>query len=406
MRVTNASTYRNYTTSVNNVHANLNKSLNKISSGREYENAAENPTAYYRGKSIDREYQDLLSKSTLITDVKARLELQEDGAYDIQNLLATARKTIIKARTGTTTGTAMETLRDDLLRMEHNMVNDLQSQYQDFYVYGGNDVSTPPFSLSNDGMTLTYSHVFPGEDEVTNFVMELTEQKDGQGEGTGIYKFELQTDATNNPNATPERLVQAMTEQGYMDLGYGDIRDRSTLIDTYTGGLNILTGLTSDAVISSTATFSTAPGSTDYADYVNNTVMQKLTDGPLGLVAQSVMSMNNYLGQGKETANKPDLVDDRDKLDDDFARLMDMMETSEHTTTTVYSDLGNKYKTLEDTDTRLKNLQDSLTVQYKDILGADPYGSILEMYNNQYAYNAALQVGSNLMTSSLFDFVR
>lgn len=400
MRVTNSSTYRNYTTSVNNVHANLNKSLNKISSGREYENAAENPTAYYRGKSIDREYQDLLSKSTLITDVKARLELQEDGAYDIQNLLASARKTVIKARTGTTTGTAMETLRDDLLRMEHNMVNDLQSQYQDFYVYGGNDVSTPPFALSDDGMTLTYSHIFPGEDEVTNFVMELKEQVDpNTNKGTGIYKFELQADPNNK--ATPEKLIQAMAEQGYMDLGYGDIRDRSTLVDTYTGGMNILTGLTSDAILS----LEEKPNF-DPATYVNETVMQKLTDGPLGLTAQAIKSMNNYLGQGSEAETKADLKDDRDKLDDDLARLMDMMETSEHTTTTVYSDLGNKYRILEDTDTRLKNLQDSLTVQYKDILGADPYGSILEMYNNQYAYNAALQVGSNLMTSSLFDFVR
>lgn len=399
MRVTNASTYRNYTTSVNNVHANLNKSLNKISSGREYENAAENPTAYYRGKSIDREYQDLLSKSTLITDVKARLELQEDGAYDIQNLLASARKTVIKARTGTTTGTAMETLRDDLLRMEHNMVNDLQSQYQDFYVYGGNDVSTPPFTLSNDGMTLTYSHVFPGEDQVTNFTMELKEDIDkNTNKGTGNYSFKL-------TDGNPKKLIQAMTEQGYMDLGYGDIRDRNTLIDTYTGGMNILTGLTSDAILSST-TSPAGGGTFDYATYVDTMVMKKLTEGPLGLVAQAVKSMNNYLGQGSEATTKADLKDDRDKLDDDLARLMDMMETSEHTTTTVYSDLGNKYKILEDTDTRLKNLQDSLTVQYKDILGADPYGSILEMYNNQYAYNAALQVGSNLMTSSLFDFVR
>lgn len=392
MRVTNTATYRNYTTSVNGVHANLNKSINKISSGREYETAAENPTAYYRGKSIDREYQDILSKSTLITDVKARLELQEDGAYDIQNLLAKCRKTVIKARTATTDGTAMETLRDDLLRMEHSMVNDLESQYQDFYVYGGNDVSTPPFALSDDGMTLTFTHTFPGDTAPTDFVMELKEQ------ATGEYKFEL-----TSGNHT--KLAQAMSEQGFMDLGYGDIRDRNTLIDTYTGGMNILTGVTSDAVISSTTNADgTLKNDADIEKYVDDTIMQKLTDGPLGLVAQSVKSMDNYLGIG--SADKETLKDDRDKLDDDLAKLMDMMEKSEHTTTSIYADLGNKYKTLEDTETRLNNLQDSLTVQYKDILGADPYASIYEMFNNQYAYNAALQVGSNLMTSSLFDFVR
>ncbi len=401
MRVTNSSTYRNYTTSVNNVHANLNKSLTKISSGREYESAAENPISYYRGKAIDSQYLDVLSKSSLITDVKARLEQQEDGAYHIQNLLAEAKKTVIKARTGTTTGTAMGTLRDELLQKEHSIVNDLESQYQDFYVYGGNDVSTPPFSLSNDGMTLTYSHTFPGEDEPTNFVMKLTEQTDPTtGEGTGEYKFKLQEDTANTPpKATPERLVQAMSEQGYMDLGYGDIRDHSTLLDTYTGGLNLLTGLTSDSIISSSNT-----AGFDAETYVNDTIMQKLTDGPLGLIAQTVKSMDNYLAEG--SADHPELEDDREKLDKDLARLMDEMAVSEHTTSTVYSDLGNKYKILEDTETRLNTLKDALTVQYKDVVGADPYASIYEMFNNQYAYNAALQVGSNLMQSSLFDFVR
>lgn len=405
MRVTNSSTYRNYTTSVNNVHANLNKSLNKISSGREYESAAENPISYYRGKAIDSQYLDVLSKSSLITDVKARLEQQEDGAYHIQNLLAEAKKTVIKARTATTTGTAVGTLRDELLQKEHSIVNDLTSQYQDFYVYGGNDISTPPFSLSDDGMTLTYSHVFPGEDEPTDFVMKLTEQTDPTtGEGTGEYKFELQEDTANTPpKATPERLVQAMSEQGYMDLGYGDIRDHSTLLDTYTGGLNLLTGLTSNSIISSTSQFGT--DAQKYEDYVNDTIMEKLTNGPLGLIAQSVMSMDNYLGEGTSQI-KDGLKDDREKLDKDLARLMDEMAVSEHTTSTVYSDLGNKYKILEDTETRLNTLKDALTVQYKDVVGADPYASIYEMFNNQYAYNAALQVGSNLMQSSLFDFVR
>ncbi len=40
MRVTNSSTYRNYTTSLNSVHLKLNKSMTKISSGAAYETAA------------------------------------------------------------------------------------------------------------------------------------------------------------------------------------------------------------------------------------------------------------------------------------------------------------------------------------------------------------------------------
>ena len=67
---------------------------------------------------------------------------------------------------------------------------------------------------------------------------------------------------------------------------------------------------------------------------------------------------------------------------------------------------GLQYKLLEDTSKRLDSIEDSLTEQYKDALGADPYEAIMEMFNHQYSYNAALQVGSKLMNSSLFDFVR
>ena len=77
MRVTNTATYRNFTTSVNSVHQQLNRSLNKISSGELYEKAAESPLSYYRGKRIDDQYLDALGKSTLLTDIKNRLYQQE-----------------------------------------------------------------------------------------------------------------------------------------------------------------------------------------------------------------------------------------------------------------------------------------------------------------------------------------
>lgn len=377
MRVTNTSIYRNYTNSMNNVQIRLNKSLNKIGTGKAYESAAENPLSYYKGQKIDSQYQEVLGQKQLLTVVKNRLEQQEDGAYDIQTTLAEAKNNVInKALTGTTSETAMATLRDHLLQLEHNVVNDLQSQYQDFYVYGGNDASTPPFSLSADGMTLTYSHTFPGDAQATDFVMEL--QDDGNGS-----KFVL-------TQGDGDKLIQAMSEQGFMDLGYGDIRDRNTLLDTFTGGMNLLTGITSEAV--KTGTSGANPSLSV------NDIMEKLTDGPLGLIAQGVRAMDRYLDSNDTY--------DRAALNETLSPILQEMTASEHRTSTVYSDLGNKYHLIENLETKLNNSLDSLTVQYKDEVGADPYESIYEMFNNQYSYNAALQVGSNLMGSSLFDFIR
>lgn len=373
MRVVNSSVYRNYTSSMNNVHSSLIKSINKVQSGKEYESAAENPLAYYKGKEIDNQFLATLSKSELIGDVKKRLEQQEIGARDIQKTLADAKNNVInKALTGTTSPTAMDTLRSQLLQYEHNIVNDLQTQYQDFYIYGGNDVSTPPFSLSADGMTFTFTHTFPGESTATEFVMKLND-------ATG--KFELDPSSTG----TADDLIQAMSEQGFMDVGYGDIRDRSTLLDTFTGGMNLLTGLTAEAVKTGNITI--------------NDIMDKLTEGPLGLTARGVQAMDKYLDDTNTAYT-------RKELNEDLSTLLNKMTESEHETSAVYSDLGNKYNLLENLETKLKKMTDSLKEQYKDTVGADPYTAIYEMYNNQYSYNAALQVGSSLMGSSLFDFIR
>ena len=84
MRVTTGSTYRNFTSSVNNVHLKLNKSMNKITTGAAYEKAADSPLSYYIGQKIDSQYQDTLTKNTLLTDVKNRLYQQELGVRDIQ----------------------------------------------------------------------------------------------------------------------------------------------------------------------------------------------------------------------------------------------------------------------------------------------------------------------------------
>ena len=77
MRVTNVSLYRNYTSSVNDVHVRLNKSMNKISSGAAYETAADSPLSYYAGKKMDNQFQDAMSKASLIKDVQNRIYQQE-----------------------------------------------------------------------------------------------------------------------------------------------------------------------------------------------------------------------------------------------------------------------------------------------------------------------------------------
>ncbi len=174
-----------------------------------------------------------------------------------------------------------------------------------------------------------------------------------------------------------------------MDIGYGSINDKATLLDTYTGGLNMLTGLTSDAVRNMTG------------DEFKAAFQEAVSDSPIGLIGEAALAMDDYVN-----ASDADLQTAKDTMHDVLGSTLDDMTKSIQTLGTVYSDLGNKYKVLETTETRLNTIQDALQEQYTDKLGADPYAAIMEMYNNNYSYNAALKVGANLMGASLFDFMK
>lgn len=384
MRVTNSSYYRNFTNSINDVHGRLNKSMNKVSSGKAYEKASDNPLAYYEGKKIDNQYQDTLSKLGLITNVKNRLYQQELGARSIQNRLSEAKKKIeyVRSDSNNSDMQIVQTVRDDLLQKQQSMVNDLNAQYQNNYIFGGSDTTTQPFTLSADGRELTFSHTFAGDDSATKMVMTLTQQTDG------TYQYEFSGTKGNPPanmdsDETLDNIVKAMRETGYMDVGYGNISEPDTLLDTNTGGLNLITGLSAGAMNAMSDS------------QAKDEVIKRLNNSPVALVGKAVIASDNYIDGGS-----------REDFSSALGTVMDTMTDTEHSVSTVYSDLGNKYSLLESTEEKLTTIKLALTEQYKEKLGADPYEAITEMFSYQQSYNAALRVGSNMMSSSLFDFVK
>ena len=264
----------------------------------------------------------------------------------------------------------VQTKRDELLQRAQSMVSNLNSQYGTYYVFGGNDVSTTPFALSDDGSTLTFTHKFT-DGTTQTMTMKLTYDK-----ANNSYGYEI-SDADLN------KMLTAMREQGRVDVGYGDISNEKTLLDTYTGGLNVLTGLSSDAL--------RAMSDQDAKDAIK----KGLNEGPLGLVSSAVMASDQYING----------TIDAGTFTTTMGNLQTGMSKAEHTISTVYADLGNKSSILDTTKKRLDALEDSLETQYSDLLGADPYEAIMEMYSYQYSYSAALKVGANLLQSSLFDFL-
>ena len=407
MRVTARTYYQDYAKSVNDLHTKLNKSMEQVGNGRKFNEAKEDPIAYYAGKRIENQHSDAEAKKTIIDDVKNRLYQQEKGALSIQDDMRTVNTKVVNLKNDTTNANAstVETFESEFTQRLHSVVNTLNSQYDNFYVYGGNDMTTVPFSLKEDldgappSVTLTYSHKFPGDEKATELNIKYSY------DGTN-YKNEFSGKASDGTalgeGDTLKLILSAMREQGKMSTGYGSLRDRSTLLDTYTGGLNMITGLSSDTLkgLSDTDAINRIKGASNGGPIVAEE--DSLMNSPVALLSKSVLTTHNYVKALKTNTN---VSTAKERFHKDLSDFINQNDDSESRVSDTYRVLGIKYAALEATQSKLDITMDTLQAEYSSKLAIDPYDAVVKMYSYQYSYNAAMKVGANIMQSSLFDFV-
>ena len=407
MRVTARTYYQDYAKSVNDLHTKLNKSMEQVGNGRKFNEAKEDPIAYYAGKRIENQHSAAEAKKTIIDDVKNRLYQQEKGALSIQEDMRTVNTKVLAIKNDTVNATAgtVETFESEFTQRLRSIANTLNSQYDNFYVYGGNDMTTVPFSLKEDldgappSITLTYSHKFPGDDKATE--LDIKYSYDGTN-----YKNEFSGKASDGTalgeGDTLKLILSAMREQGKMSTGYGSLRDRSTLLDTYTGGLNMITGLSSDALkgLSDTDAINRIKGASNGGPVVAEE--DSLMNSPVALLSKTILTTHNYVKALKTNTN---VSTAKERFHKDLSDFINQNDDSESRVSDTYRVLGIKYAALEATQSKLDITMDTLQAEYSSKLAIDPYDAVVKMYSYQYSYNAAMKVGANIMQSSLFDFV-
>ena len=407
MRVTARTYYQDYAKSVNDIHTKLNKTMEQVGSGRKFDEAKEDPIAYYAGKRIENQHTDADAKKSIIDDVKNRLYQQERGALSIQEDMREVNKRVINLSNDPTNANpaTVQTFESEFKQRLNSVVNTLNSQYDNFYVYGGNDMTTVPFSLKEDldganpSITLTYTHKFPGDEKATELNIKYSY------DGTN-YKNEFSGKDGNgtalNETDSLKLILSAMREQGKMSTGYGSLRDRSTLIDTYTGGLNMITGLSSDTLkgLSDSDAIARIKGASNGGAV--NAQEDSLVNTPVALISKSILTSHNYI---KAIESNTNVSTAKERFHKDMSDFINQNDDSESRVSDTYRVLGIKYAALESTQEKLDLTMDTLQAEYSSKLAIDPYDAVVKMYSYHYSYKAAMKVGSNIMQSSLFDFV-
>jgi len=91
---------------------------------------------------------------------------------------------------------------------------------------------------------------------------------------------------------------------------------------------------------------------------------------------------------------------------DQFRDLMNKFDTLGASLTNQITELGVKSEFLTTTKDRLDNAEISIQEQMSSVEGVDMAEAITNYSWDQYAYNAALKVGTSILSSSFIDFMR
>lgn len=172
-----------------------------------------------------------------------------------------------------------------------------------------------------------------------------------------------------------------------------------------------------------------APGSQDYKDLDKLSKETLYVDLGMGLsldgidrvVPSSAFNLSlpgiKAIGFGKDADGLSDnvivlagqLADalEADNFDSDaYGKLMDKFKGLGSNVLNEITNLGVKSEFLTTTKDRLENNDISLQEQMLKVEGMDPAAAITDYMWNQYAYNAALKVGTSILSPSFIDFMK
>lgn len=181
-------------------------------------------------------------------------------------------------------------------------------------------------------------------------------------DGTVLYRG---VDVSDPKNAN--RLKDLANDHTYIDLGFGMSFD-------------------ANGVVSSSSAFDTAlPGIAAVGYGVEGGISNNIIV-LIGKMADTLEADTFNAGEFEKYWTR--LSDKSDDLQDQFTKI------------------GAKGQLLTATTTKLENEKENIEIQYKDAMGVDSAKAITDYSYAQYVYNAALKVGTSILSPSLLDFMK
>ena len=417
----------------------LNKAMNTVLTGRNFDTYAADPATAARCFQMRRSFQRVNSQYSVSESVTRKYEQAWSAlgsvVDDVNNQKTSSAYQDILNSINDPTASGRNSLGQSLTELAKGIVQTMNGRYGDNFIFAGADGLKVPFTWGEDG-TLCYRGI-PVDAAVPDIAMSngapLTLNDQGQYDPAGtnyllsggvktisVDDYEAAVKAGNAPTVLRDTT------------GAGQLVDADGNISTTERYYLVL----DNSKTISKADYEQAEKDLASLDYLSKSEV-KYADLGLGLqedsktgevIGSSVFNVAlqgiNFLGYGVDADGDPkNIVSIISRMGqillncdattgafaegerDEFQRLADKFEASAALLQDKHIELDTQADFLKSNQTQLESMAYTLEQQFLGIEDVDPAEAISQLSWAKYCYNTALKVGNSILSQSLMDYI-
>jgi flagellar hook-associated protein 3 FlgL len=154
MRVTESLTQTQFLTTINALESGINQTQNQMSSGLQFTNASQNPTAAGSVNNYNQALAQSQQYGTNAASAQTNLNTEDNAMSQVQTQLQALRTLALEANSGTLTNTNLSAIATQAVQIQNSLLALANTQNGNGeYIFGGFAAQTQPFTLSGAGAT-------------------------------------------------------------------------------------------------------------------------------------------------------------------------------------------------------------------------------------------------------------
>ena len=425
MRIATNRASSNYLKRLENNYSQKYNSELKISSRRQFQYASEMPAQAATAMRVRKAIANLNNYQENLKTAKAIYDTAESSVMSISELIHSTYEKCIEAANGTHTQDQMDILANEIETFADEMCRLMNLTVADRRIFGGTNNNEKAFAIESIGGSkyVTYNGVpanqyndpsmFPyGESSFTDVGLGMQLGADGRVDEQSALKVTFNgMEVLGCGIASTTGYVNLDTVQDgtfyEFELAIGD--------DTYTvrftgvaGGAEANRDVINKAIDAELAKYGVPSGSISVAEY--GTFINKLNkeaisvrstgDNELSMSNREVGYSNNVIQNILDAAACIRTMDG-----DEIARFADQVYSLQTTVSLALADFGHNTQFIEFNQDRITNNLYSLTERQNDLEATDLESESTTWKLLDAIYSASLQMTSQAVPQSIFDFI-